>query len=65
MPDQADIARAWLMAIEKETRALADAGRPLHAAKEVLVLREDKSIGWEDDKIYESIMRLAEALPAE
>ncbi|KAI0084081.1 carboxylesterase [Irpex rosettiformis] len=63
--DQVGVARSWLDAIAREVEALEKAGKPLRTAREVLALRKDKSIGWEEDARWEHYMKLRCALPGE
>lgn len=63
--DQVNVARSWLDTIANEVDALEKAGKPLKAATEVLALRKDKTIGWEEDKKWEHYMKLRHALPGE
>ena len=51
--------------IDREVEALEKAGKPLRAATEVLTLRKDKTIGWEEDTKWEHYMKLRRALPGE
>ena len=64
-PDQIELAQKWITTVETETRAIAAARRPLKGVREVLTLKEDKTIGWVEDVKYDEILRLAQVLPGE
>jgi hypothetical protein len=63
-PDQVPVARAWQDAVDVETKRLesGEAGRGL---KEVLTLTEERTIAWREDKRWDEVMRLLDALPGE
>ncbi|PCH34967.1 carboxylesterase [Wolfiporia cocos MD-104 SS10] len=63
-PDQADIARQWLDTIDVEIK-YAEANGNQRGLREVLALKEDKTIGWVEDDRWNAVMRLCEALPGE
>lgn len=64
-PQQADVARSWLDTIAHEVAALEKAGKPTTPVTEVLALKEDKTIGWQQDAKWERYMQLRLALPGE
>jgi len=59
--DQADTARQWLNTIDKEIKNLKDKEvyQSEDSIKRILTLREDRSIGWEDDLRWDTMMNLA------
>jgi hypothetical protein len=61
--DQVHVAEAWLYAIDEAVAGYADGAQGLHHP--VLSLRENKSIGWDEDRRWEELMRLLDALPGE
>lgn len=63
--DQVDVARSWLDTIAREVELLEKAGKSLKSEREVLTLREDKSIIWQEDTKWEHYMKLRHTLPGE
>jgi len=63
--DQARIAHAWLDAVAHETEEVQRRGGAGHVVTEVLTLREDRSISWEKDDKWDTMMRLCQVLPGE
>lgn len=61
--DEADVARKWLDTVAEATRA-AEAGGG-KCEQEVLVLDENRQIGWRMDERWDEVMRLLKALPDE
>jgi len=64
-PDQVDIARSWLDTIASEVKILEQQGKSNRSAKDILVLRGDRTIGWEEDGKWDSIMSLRKVFPGE
>jgi hypothetical protein len=63
-PDEQSVARSWLDAIDIAVKA-AEEGGPRRGVKDVLVLNENKTIGWREDARWGSIMRLLKILDGE
>ena len=66
--DQADIARIWLDKVDDEIKSLRnkEVSQDEESMRRILTLRVNRSIGWEDDHRWNSMMRLAEnILPCE
>ncbi len=59
------IARKWLDTVFGEINALQNEGKSARGTTEVLAVKEDKTIGWIEDAIWEEKMRLCEILPEE
>ncbi|KAJ8494392.1 hypothetical protein ONZ45_g13252 [Pleurotus djamor] len=60
---QVDVAKQWLSKVAEEQRSLE--GREvqgLEDVRKVLVLKEDKTIGWEEDGRWEELIKLIPAL---
>ncbi|OBZ67787.1 hypothetical protein A0H81_12181 [Grifola frondosa] len=64
-PSQADVARAWLDAVAAEVKAVESGDTLSRGLQQVLALKEDKTIGWKQDDLWDNLMRLLEALPGE
>ncbi|KAI0948177.1 hypothetical protein AcW1_009761 [Taiwanofungus camphoratus] len=63
-PSQAVVARTWLDSIASEVKEIETHGNR-KALEEVLMLKEDKTIGWRSDERWEELMRLRGAFPGE
>ena len=63
--EEADVARTWLEAVDSAARAAAEGGMPERGERQVLVLDEEKRVGWGQDERWEEVMRLLDALPGE
>ncbi|KAK0459277.1 carboxylesterase [Desarmillaria tabescens] len=57
------IARKWLETVFSEINMLQDEGKSSRGPREVLALKEDKTIGWIEDAVWEEKMRLCKILP--
>jgi hypothetical protein len=62
--DQVPIARQWLTMVDEEVKRLAAGGAP-KALKDILVLKEDKTIEWREDEKWDLYMKCRTALPGE
>jgi hypothetical protein len=61
--DQVKIAREWLESVDRETKAAEKKDKPSGGdPRDVLMLRKDKTIGWEKDSLWDEMMRLGNAL---
>ena len=60
---QRKVARNWLERVKEETLRVEQG--ITKSVREALTLREDQTIGWDDDKRYEEIMRLVPAVSSE
>lgn len=56
--DEILIAKTWLIEVNRERDALEQAGKSTKSAKQILALREDREIEWEEDNKFDHIMRL-------
>lgn len=66
--DQVETARSWLDAVDKgiEELKVDKVGRDKESLRRVLTLREDRTIGWDDDHRWDAMMHLAAGvLPGE
>jgi hypothetical protein len=66
--EQIETARQWLDAVDKQVKSIKEKERDRDSVdfRRILTLREDQSIGWEDDHRWDSLMFLAsEVLPGE
>ena len=63
--EQADVARAWLDTIAREVKELEAKGSSDRNVREVLTLKEDRTITWTEDKTWEEVSRLLKVLPGE
>lgn len=63
-PQQAEVARKWLDAIDAEVKQVEEHGNG-RDLQEVLALNEDRTIGWKPDERWNELMRLRAALPSE
>lgn len=65
-PSEIPVEVAWLDAIDAQRRSI-EAGTNAEAKnmRRVFALNKDSSMGWKDDGRWDSIMRLAQALPGE
>ena len=52
----------WLANIDEELAKAEQAGESTKDVKQVLTLREDRSVGWGEDTRYDDLLRLAGAL---
>ncbi|KAH8089868.1 carboxylesterase [Cristinia sonorae] len=64
-PAQADVARAWLDTIAREVKELEEAGSSTRDIREILTLKEDRTIAWTEDKTWDDVVRLLKVLPGE
>ena len=64
-PDQADVARAWLNAVDREVKALEARGSSDKTVRDMLTLKEDRTIGWTQDQSWDEVSRLLKVLPGE
>ena len=62
---EVDIVLAWLTSIDSAVQEAEAAGHGIKEDNEVLTLREDGSFGWEPDRRWDELMRLAQLLPEE
>ncbi|KZV76028.1 alpha/beta-hydrolase [Peniophora sp. CONT] len=62
--DQVPVAREWLNTIATELARLQSGGAP-RGEREILTLKEDRTIGWTEDARWEEYMRIRRALPGE
>jgi len=63
-PDQIPVALAWLHAVDAEIRRLQAGGAP-KGLKNILALKEDKTVGWIEDAKWDGYMKAKVALPGE
>ncbi|KAL5476704.1 hypothetical protein ACEPAI_2890 [Sanghuangporus weigelae] len=63
LEDQRPIALSWLSTVDKELSEFEAAGKTLKSVKQILTLREDKTIGWDEDRRYDELMKLTTSLP--
>lgn len=63
--EEADVARAWLDAVDNATRAAEEGDMPERGERELLVLAAEKKVGWGQDERWEEVMRLLDALLGE
>ncbi|KAI5119079.1 hypothetical protein M0805_005497 [Coniferiporia weirii] len=61
--DEVDIARAWLDVVDAELRKAEEAGAAVRDVRDVLTLREDRTVGWDEDRRFDEVMRLVQVLP--
>lgn len=64
-PAQADVARAWLDTIAREVKELEEAGSSTRDVREILTLKEDRTIAWTEDGTWDDVVRLLKVLPGE
>ncbi|KAI6112903.1 Alpha/Beta hydrolase protein [Pisolithus sp. B1] len=62
---QKEVAVAWLDAIDKELSNLECEGKQTRALNQALTLREDRTIGWVEDRDWDRLMGIAKVLPGE
>jgi len=62
-PHQKKVALAWLDAVDQEFDILVRDGRQMRALNQALVLHEDQTITWADDKRWDRVKEVAKALP--
>ena len=62
---QAEVARAWLTIIAAELQKLETEGKSGRGVKEILTLREDKTIEWMEDARWDGVIKKAKAFPGE
>ncbi|PSS37448.1 hypothetical protein PHLCEN_2v655 [Hermanssonia centrifuga] len=65
LPDQVEIARAWLDAVAHELESVEKEGVMKRSATQILALKEDKTIGWIEDEKWDRYMALRHVLPGE
>ena len=65
LPQQIEIARQWLQSVDNEARALETQGRTDRGVKEILVLKDQYTIEWDEDVKYDRVMRLTKILPGQ
>jgi hypothetical protein len=57
------IAREWLETVDREMKAMEREGKPPSTGPtKVLKLKKDKTIGWEEDVIWDETMQLAKVI---
>jgi hypothetical protein len=57
--DQVDIAREWLNKVAEEVNRLINGGSSTRPdLREMLTLKEDRSIAWTKDKEWDTLMKL-------
>ena len=64
-PPQLDVARAWLDAVAEEIKYTESNTKTVRGVREVLTLKEDRTIKWSTDSRWEDMMKLATVLPGE
>jgi len=64
-PSQLDVATAWLDAIAAEVNDLESNTKKVHGVREMLTLKDNRTIEWTADSRWEDVMRLATVLPGE
>ncbi|THH16881.1 hypothetical protein EUX98_g9230 [Antrodiella citrinella] len=64
-PDQANVAHAWLDAVDAEVKTLEMKGVTGRGAREMLTLKEDKTIAWTEDGRWDEVSKLLKVLPGE
>ncbi|TCD66077.1 hypothetical protein EIP91_001835 [Steccherinum ochraceum] len=63
--DQVPVATAWLDAVAKETKDIEAKGASSRSLLDVLTLKEDRTVGWTEDKSWHEVSRLLRVLPGE
>ena len=63
-PHQQKVAVAWLDAVDKEFDILERGSRQTRALNQALVLHEDQTITWAEDRRWDQCMKLAKVLEA-
>jgi len=63
-PDEAKTTKAWLDAIDQAVHEAEEENVPMDL-NEVLLLADDRSIGWEHDRWWDRLMEMRKALPGE
>ena len=62
-PNQVEVARGWLSEVAEEVNKLIyGSGSTRRDLREILTLKEDKSIGWTKDEKWDSLMKLEKVL---
>lgn len=64
-PSQLEVATEWLDAIAMEVKNLKSDAKPVRAVREMLTLKEDRTIEWTVDSRWEDMMKLVTVLPGE
>lgn len=62
---QVEVARAWLNTVSLNVMELERQGPNGRTAQESLTLDEDRTIGWQEDRRWDELMRLLVVLPGE
>ena len=62
---QVEVTRAWLTIIAAELQKLETEGKSSRGVKEILTLREDKTIEWMEDERWDGVIKKAKAFPGE
>ncbi|ETW84092.1 Carboxylesterase [Heterobasidion irregulare TC 32-1] len=62
---QVEVAKAWLRIIAAELQKLETEGKSSRGVKEILTLREDKTIQWMEDGRWDGVIKKAKAFPGE
>ena len=62
-PNQVEVARGWLSEVAEEVNKLIyGSGSTRRDLREILTLKEDKSIGWTKDEKWDTLMKLEKVL---
>jgi hypothetical protein len=64
-PSQLKVAIEWLDVITMEIKNLKSDEKPVRAVREMLTLKDDRTIEWTMDSRWEDMMKLATVLPGE
>ena len=56
--DQVEVAKEWLDRIAKEVNALMNGDSPRPDVRDMITLKEDRSISWTKDEKWDSLMKL-------
>lgn len=62
--DQVDVAKGWINRITEEANKLmdGDSGSTRRDLRDMITLKEDKSIGWTKDEKWDTLIKLGKVL---
>lgn len=58
LPDQIAVAKAWIDEIDKCMKAITSDRSAQRDVRQMLTLKEDKTIAWTDDGNWDNLMKL-------
>ena len=61
-PDQVDVAKEWINSIAEEVNKLMNGESAREDLRDMITLKEDRSIGWTKDEKWDTLIKLEKVL---